>query len=92
MNPFSSIQIALFHETQAKRFVYQPSCNNLHWSPVRAAVRWVDCQLLSISCENLELHRWTPAVHTKHTLLELVNDQVSVLSHDVTCRVCDTLI
>ena len=27
-----------------------------------------------------------------HTLLELVNDQVSVLSHDVTCRVCDTLI
>ncbi len=29
--------------------------------------------------------------HT-HTLLKVVNDQVSVLSHDVTCRVCDTLI
>ncbi len=28
----------------------------------------------------------------RHTLLKLVNDQVSVLSHDVTCRVCDTLI
>ena len=30
-------------------------------------------------------------VPISHTVEILVNDQVSVLSHDVTCRVCDTL-
>ncbi len=46
-------------------------------------------------CLNLELYYFLKikvAPAKRHTLLKLVNDQVSVLSHDVTCRVCDTLI